>query len=192
MWVKKQLYPHPWETPATKLVVKDNHYFHTKHDLLNSPFHTSAKQAQFYQPELYTYTPSPQPSVNSYAEISHLQSKSRLMRRKAERERDSSELQLRTSQRRTDVKVSRSATPSMSLSIKTRFDDPADQRTVSVVTSRQNSWNRLNSLPQHSLKKVVNEFILQKDRGIARQRLSSTFKPSLTRRRHNKLKSKTG
>jgi hypothetical protein len=86
MFIRKKLYPSPWEEPKRKLVVKDNNYFHTKDDLWNSPFHTSPRLSKFYQPELPTYTTTTPQEATIYPSISRAESRERFKRRMIERE----------------------------------------------------------------------------------------------------------
>mmetsp|Transcript_20253 Transcript_20253/g.37792 ORF Transcript_20253/g.37792 Transcript_20253/m.37792 type:complete len:348 (+) Transcript_20253:7646-8689(+) len=155
MFIKKKLYPSPWEEPKRTLTVKDNNYFHTKQDLWNSPYHTSPKMAKFYQPELPSHTPSPPTEAKPIAEISRVESRERFKRRLVERE----QLQLKAQQRVFKPEVLRSYTPDYSKTTKSGFDDPKEHRTQNV-----NSWNKLNTLPPQSVQKVLNEFIIKKDK----------------------------
>lgn len=86
MFIKNKQHPSPWEEPKRTLTVKDYRYFHTKDDLINSPYHTSTKTTMFFQPELPRHTPTPLPDPNELAEISKVESRDRFNRRLIERE----------------------------------------------------------------------------------------------------------
>lgn len=77
------------------------------------------------------------------------------------------QLQLKAQQRVFRTDGIRSYTPDMTKPIKIGFDDPKEHRALTEVRPTQNSWNKLNMLPKSSVKKVVNGFILKKDKGKA-------------------------
>lgn len=165
MFIKKKLFPSPWdEPPPRNLKVKDYHYIHTKDDVLNSPYHSSAKTTQFYKPELPTFYTPPNPEVKPIAEISKVEGRERLKRRLISREQASTK-QLKSLQCKSMTGSRRSLSPDLSKPAKSMIIDPLEDRTKTAVSFRQNSWNRLNALPKPSVQKVVNEFILKKDRG---------------------------
>lgn len=167
MFIKKKLHPSPWEEPKRFLTVKDNNYIHTKDDKWNSPYHTSSKMAKFYMPELPTHIAMPPNEDNkSIAQVSKAESRKRFKRRLMEREQvRTRQLQLKAQQRVFKPEVVRSCTPDLSKSAKSGFDDPSEHRTMNVVKVRQNCWSKLHTLPKPSLQKVVNDFVLKKDRG---------------------------